>query len=99
MKNRIDNLIRAHLSLLTMLTERILKQKPMTKEIFASNLKNLRKQSGMTQEELAAKLRIKRSRIVAWEEQRAWPEVPVLLKISKFFGYIDIRSLCTKRIK
>ena len=49
------------------------------------NLKYLRKLRGWTQEEFAAKLRIKRSLIGAYEEERADPRLEVLETISQIF--------------
>ncbi|MBT8196197.1 MAG: helix-turn-helix domain-containing protein [Bacteroidia bacterium] len=51
----------------------------------SSNLKNLRKQKGLTQEELAKELQIKRSLIGSYEEGRAEPKLETLQKIANFF--------------
>ena len=50
------------------------------------NLKNLRRREGWTQEELAAKLGIKRSLIGAYEEGRAEPKAELLMKIANLFS-------------
>lgn len=49
------------------------------------NLKYLRKLRGWTQEEFAAKLRIKRSLLGAYEEERAEPRLEVLETIAEMF--------------
>ncbi|RZK47396.1 MAG: LexA family transcriptional regulator [Pedobacter sp.] len=49
------------------------------------NLKYLRKLRGMTQEEFANKLKIKRSLLGAYEEERAEPRIDVLEVISEQF--------------
>jgi transcriptional regulator with XRE-family HTH domain len=49
------------------------------------NLKHLRKLRGWTQEEFAAKLRIKRSLLGAYEEERAEPRIDVLEIVSDIF--------------
>jgi len=49
------------------------------------NLKHLRKLRAWTQEEFAHKLKIKRSLIGAYEEERAEPRLDVLEKISSIF--------------
>lgn len=49
------------------------------------NLKYLRKLRGWTQEEFAAKLKIKRSLLGAYEEERAEPKLEVLEIISQIF--------------
>lgn len=49
------------------------------------NLKYLRKLRGWTQEDFAAKLKIKRSLLGAYEEERAEPRLEVLEMVSEFF--------------
>lgn len=49
------------------------------------NLKYLRKLRGWTQEEFAAKLKIKRSLLGAYEEERAEPRIEVLELVSNIF--------------
>src|SRR5882762_4901924 len=49
------------------------------------NLKYLRKLRGWTQEEFANKLRIKRSLLGAYEEERAEPRLDVLQSVSEMF--------------
>lgn len=49
------------------------------------NLKYLRKLRGWTQEEFSAKLRIKRSLLGAYEEERADPRLEVLENVSEIF--------------
>lgn len=49
------------------------------------NLKYLRKLRGWTQEEFAVKLRIKRSLLGAYEEERAEPRIEVLEIVSELF--------------
>jgi len=50
------------------------------------NLKYLRQQAQMTQQDLAEKLGLKRSHIGAYEEGRATPKIPGLLEMASFFG-------------
>ena len=59
--------------------------KLVTMSLAGQNLKYLRKLRGWTQEEFAAKLRIKRSLIGAYEEERADPRLEVLETISQIF--------------
>src|ERR1700755_1343695 len=49
------------------------------------NLKYLRKLRGLTQEEFANKLKIKRSLLGAYEEERADPRIDVLELVSDLF--------------
>ena len=53
--------------------------------IAGKNLKYLRKLRGWTQEEFAAKLKIKRSLLGAYEEERADPRIEVLETIGDIF--------------
>lgn len=51
----------------------------------SKNLKYLRKLRGWTQEEFALKLRIKRSLLGAYEEERAEPRIEVLEVVADMF--------------
>lgn len=51
------------------------------------NLKYLRKLRGWTQEEFAQKLRIKRSLLGAYEEERAEPRIDILEVVADMFKY------------
>lgn len=53
--------------------------------VAGKNLKYLRKLRGWTQEEFAAKLKIKRSLLGAYEEERADPRIEVLEIVSSIF--------------
>lgn len=55
------------------------------KDLIGKNLKHLRKSRGMTQQELADRLEIRRSSIGAYEECRATPKYDTLESISDFF--------------
>jgi transcriptional regulator with XRE-family HTH domain len=57
----------------------------MSQTFAGKNLKYLRKLRGLTQEEFAAKLQIKRSLLGAYEEERAEPRIDVLELISDTF--------------
>ena len=50
---------------------------------FGENLKNVRKQRGVTQEELAEILGVSRQAISKWESDGGYPETEKLLVISK----------------
>ena len=58
----------------------------MSQSYAGKNLKHLRKLKGMTQEEFAQKLQIKRSLLGAYEEERAEPRIDVLEMVSDHFG-------------
>ena len=49
-------------------------------------IQTLRKQSGMSQEELAAKITITRQAISRWEQNESIPDVDNLIQLSRIFG-------------
>jgi len=49
-------------------------------------IQELRKQKGLTQEELAASLFVSRTAISKWESGRGYPNIDSLKAIAKFFG-------------
>src|SRR5690606_5098597 len=51
----------------------------------ASNLKFLRKRKGLTQQQFADALEIKRASVGAYEEDRAEPKYELLRKIARFY--------------
>jgi transcriptional regulator with XRE-family HTH domain len=57
----------------------------MPQSFAGQNLKYLRKLRGLTQEEFATKLNIKRSLLGAYEEERAEPRLEVLESVSDWF--------------
>ena len=59
---------------------------------FNENLQELRRQKGITQEELAAQLFVSRAAVSKWESGRGYPGIDSLKAISKFFS-ISIDAL------
>ncbi len=53
---------------------------------FNEKLQELRKQKGLTQEELAGMLYVSRTAISKWESGRGYPSIDSLKAISKFFS-------------
>jgi transcriptional regulator with XRE-family HTH domain len=53
---------------------------------FHEKLQELRKQKGMTQEELAEKLFVSRTAVSKWESGRGYPNIDSLKAIAKFFA-------------
>ena len=53
---------------------------------FHEKLQELRKQRGLTQEELAAELFVSRAAISKWESGRGYPSIDSLKAIAGFFG-------------
>ena len=53
---------------------------------FNEKLQELRKQRGLTQEELAQSLYVSRTAISKWESGRGYPNIDSLKAIAKFFA-------------
>ncbi len=53
--------------------------------MFQDNLKNIRKNKGYTQEELASKLKVVRQTVSKWEKGLSVPDAEMLLKIAEEF--------------
>ena len=53
---------------------------------FHEKLQNLRKQKGLTQEELAEALHVSRTAISKWESGRGYPNIDSLKEIAKYFS-------------
>lgn len=65
---------------------------------FSYNFSKLRETNNLTQQVLADKLGVKRSRLGAWEEYRSIPSLEVLFKISNLFQ-VDLQELVTKELR
>lgn len=68
------------------------------KSMFGVNLKYLRSWHSLTQEKMSEKLKIKRSTIGAYEEDRSEPGLLQAHLISKLFG-VSMEDMITKEIK
>ena len=53
---------------------------------FHEKLQELRKQKGLTQEELAASLYVSRTAISKWESGRGYPNIDSLKALASFFS-------------
>ena len=53
---------------------------------FCKKLQELRKQKGLTQEELAESLYVSRTAISKWESGRGYPNIDSIKEISTFFN-------------
>ena len=51
--------------------------------MFSENLKTLRKQKGMTQEELASRLHVVRQTVSKWEQGRSVPDADLLVRLAE----------------
>ena len=57
------------------------------------NILKFRKQKGMSQEELAAKLNVSRQSISLWETNQTVPQIDYLMELSKIFN-VSLDELC-----
>lgn len=65
---------------------------------FADNLKKIRKESGLSQEELADKLGVSRQSISKWESSQAYPEMDKVLQLCNIFN-LKVDELLNQDIK
>ncbi|MBN8852243.1 MAG: hypothetical protein BGO55_00675 [Sphingobacteriales bacterium 50-39] len=60
---------------------------------FSKNITHLRNKKNRTQQEIADALGVKLKRYQAWEEGRALPRLPLLLKLCELHGKFDLAQL------
>ena len=65
---------------------------------FADNLKKIRKEYGLSQEQLADKLGVSRQSVSKWESQQAYPEMDKVIQMCNMFN-LNIDELLNKDIK
>lgn len=63
---------------------------------FAENLKNLRKEAGLLQRELAEKLNLTKNAVSGWEVGRNQPDFDTLLRICDIFDVTADEILRTR---
>lgn len=66
--------------------------------MFGENLKTLRKNKGITQEELAARLNVVRQTISKWEKGQSVPDAEMLVKLAGIFE-VPVSQLLGSRIE
>lgn len=54
--------------------------------MLCDNIKNLRKEKGMSQEELAVRLNVVRQTVSKWEQNLSVPDSDMLVKLAEVFG-------------
>lgn len=64
----------------------------------SDNLKKIRKENNLSQEQLAEKLKVSRQSVSKWESGQAYPEMDKVLQICKIFNY-NIDELMNENIK
>ena len=65
---------------------------------FNEKLQELRKNKGLTQEELAEALFVSRTAISKWESGRGYPNLDSLKEISRFFSVTIDDLICSEEI-
>ena len=65
---------------------------------FHEKLHELRKNRGLTQEDLAEKLYVSRTAISKWESGRGYPSIDSLKEISRFFSVTIDELICSEEI-
>ena len=65
---------------------------------FCEKLQELRKNKGLTQEELAKELYVSRTAVSKWEKGRGYPSIDSLKEISKFFSVTVDELLSGERL-
>ncbi len=65
---------------------------------FSKKLQNLRKQKGITQEELANKLYVSRTAVSKWESNRGYPSLDSLKDIANYFDVTLDELLSSKEL-
>ncbi len=66
--------------------------------MFSGNLKNLRKQKGYSQEELAAKLHVVRQTISKWEKGLSVPDADTLIRLAEIME-VSVSELLGSKIE
>lgn len=66
--------------------------------MFGENLKTLRRNKGITQEELAAKLNVVRQTISKWEKGQSVPDAEMLVKLAEIFD-VPVSQLPGSRVE
>src|SRR4029078_13220761 len=94
----LENIVKISPCLAILLNNLVFALKLLVMSIAAQNLKYLRKLRGWTQEEFAVKLKIKRSLLGAYEEERAEPRLEVLELVSDMFR-VSLDELLRKKMQ
>ena len=66
--------------------------------MFSENLKTLRKNKGITQEELAVRLNVVRQTVSKWERGQSVPDAEMLVKLAEIFE-VPVSQLLGTRIE
>ena len=66
--------------------------------MFSENLKTLRKQKGISQEELASRLHVVRQTISKWEKNLSVPDADTLIRLAEILG-VSVSELLGSKIE
>lgn len=75
---------------------------------FSKSLKNIRKKNNVSQEDLAEKLGVSRQTVSSWENDKSYPDIASIVKISEIFkvsldellkGYKNLKKEDLSKIK
>lgn len=75
---------------------------------FSKSLKNIRKKNNISQEGLAEKLGVSRQTVSSWENDKSYPDIASIVKISEIFnisldellkGYKNLKKEDVSKIK
>ena len=58
----------------------------MSNQVFSTRIKELRKQAGLSMDQLADQLQITKSRVNMWENNGTVPRMNILIELAKFFN-------------
>ena len=65
---------------------------------FAEKVKELRKEYGMSQKELAEMIKVDRSTVAGWETKGRMPDLMLLINVANVFG-VSLDSLVGRNIQ
>lgn len=65
---------------------------------FAEKIKELRREYGMSQKELAEMIKVDRSTVAGWETKGRMPDVMLLINVANVFG-VSLDSLVGRNIQ
>lgn len=86
-KKREEKFICSKVQYICTMQQTVLLEAKMAEEVnFGRRVQNLRTDAGLSMEQLAAKLKISKSRVNMWENGGIIPRRDMLVKVAEFFG-------------
>ena len=68
-------------------------------ETFSSNLAFLMKKKGVSQAQLAVDIGVSAQRLDKWIGKTCYPKYDIMVALCEYFGYFDIYSMLTVKMK